>query len=259
MILTSKSQAAITETKNRDVWTDTKILLQLMLSGSYEQFTETNNLYYMGAAIPALFYSFDNDKRISSLAATKDIKNIVNHVGDAGVILSFPVVPAIFYFNGRKNNNAKSINFAMEVTATMYIAMVESAMISYVQVHNRPSTDNVSFWEKSFRGDSSFPSGHVVPYAALFFKTLQFYGPMWSLLPATLTIVSSLQRVQDQKHFLSDVVGAFFLTAFASEGVRKANKFKDNHPVYKWIFEHDVKVSYIHYKGTIGPRLVWSY
>ena len=133
-------------------------------------------------------------------------------------------------------------------------------MISLVHVHDRPVENGVGFWETAFRGDSSFPSGHIIPYAALFFKTLQFYGPYWSVIPGALTVISGQQRVEDGKHYLSDVVGAVFLTAFASEGVRQAAGYADNHPFYQRHFEDkDVQVGLIHHRGHFGPRIVWSF
>ncbi len=48
----------------------------------------------------------------------------------------------------------------------MYLADLETMLISHLPVHDRPRTDHLEFSEKAFRGDSSFPSGHVIPYAA---------------------------------------------------------------------------------------------
>jgi undecaprenyl-diphosphatase len=70
---------------------------------------------------------------------------------------------------------------------------------------------------------------------------------------------ASFQRVNERKHYVSDVVGAFFLSAFASEGVRVAHGHKKNHPFYKLIFEHDFKVGLYRHKDAVGPLVYWSF
>ena len=145
------------------------------------------------------------------------------------------------------------MQFMMEYASAMYLTLAETGILSYIQIHKRPSPHNISFWEKEFRGNSSWPSGHIVPYSALFFKTLQFYGPAWSTIPLALTLMSSLQRMQDGKHYLSDIVGAFFLSAIASEGVRKVANYNGNHGFYKRWIEHEAKVGMLRYKGAWGP------
>jgi hypothetical protein len=72
-------------------------------------------------------------------------------------------------------------------------------------------------------------------------------------------VMTSIQRVRDGKHYLSDVVGGFFLSAFASEGVRKAGNFEGNPPAYKFLFERNVAVGIIEHEGTIGPRLTFDW
>ncbi|MFT6070917.1 MAG: undecaprenyl-diphosphatase [Bacteriovoracaceae bacterium] len=247
----SGSESAPTD----DGWTDIKSTVGLMLRGSYLQFTTRNNLYYLGAGAAASWYAFEHDDRVAALTASKEIKNIVNHIGDAGVFFNFPFAAMGTWYLGKKSKNSKLQRFAMEYAAAMYLALGESGLVSYIQIHKRPSSHNVSFWEKEFRGDSSWPSGHIMPYSTLFFKTLQFYGPAWSSIPLVFTLVSGLQRMQDGKHYLSDIVGAFFFTAFASEGVRKAANYSGNHEFYKKWLEHDVELGMLYYKKTWGPKI----
>ena len=132
-----------------------------------------------------------------------------------------------------------------------------------MHIHRRPNEANLSNWETDFRDTSSFPSGHVVPYAALFFKTLQFYGPAWSVIPLAFTVMSAVHRVQDGKHYLSDVVGGFFLAGFASEGVRAASKYQEHDPFYKWWAQHDLKISLMHHEErgheAMGPLISFYY
>lgn len=242
-----------------DLWEDSKDALDLLVRGSYLQFTEVNNLYHAAWGVPAVAYAFKHDDRIKSRYGGSDIASVVDNVGDLGVVFNFPVLHAGFYYYGKKTGNNHHVQFAKEYFAAMYLALAESGLLSYVSVHSRPETSNQSFWETEFRGDSSWPSGHVVPYMTLFFKTLQFYGPKWSVIPFALSIMSSMQRIQDQKHWLSDVVGSFVLSAWASEGVRKAAGYDKNHPFYKWVFEREGSIGFIRYQDAIGPKVAWRF
>ena len=240
-------------------WEAIKDSFSLIFEGSYKQFTQGNNAYYAAAGIPAIWYSFENDDRINNRYGGTEIKNIVDNVGDAGVVFNFPLIHIGFYYYGKKTKNNHHIQFAKEYFAAMYLALAETGIMSYISVHERPEPHDVSFWEKEFRGDSSWPSGHVIPYMSLFFKTLQFYGPAWSTLPLALSILSSMQRIQDQKHWLSDITTSFFLSAWASEGVRAAAGYDKNHPFYKAVFEHHMQVGLIRHRNAIGPVVSWSF
>lgn len=242
-----------------DGWTDIKTTFSWLFKASYIQFTEPNNIYYglVGGAVS--WYAFEEDERVAALTMSKEIHNIVDHVGDAGVVFNFPLLHAGMWYYGKKTGNTHVMQFMMEYAAAMYLTLAETGLLSYIQIHKRPSPQNISFWEKEFRGDSSWPSGHIVPYSALFFKTLQFYGPAWSTIPLALTVLSGLQRMQDGKHYLSDIVGAFFLSAIASEGVRKTAGYTGNSSFYKRWMEHDVKVGMLRYKKAWGPLVSFSF
>lgn len=232
---------------------------QLILQGSIEQFKTENNLYYAGAAVPSIWYSFNEDKKVFSNAVKRDRPSYMDLAGDLGVILSFPIIPILAYSIGNHQNNRKVVNFSMEYAASLYLSLIETGLLSHIPIHERPNSENLNFWEKTFRGKSSFTSGHIVPFATLFFKTLQFYGPYYALAPLVLTTVASLQRIRQGRHYLSDIVGGFFLSAFASEGVRAAANNKNNHIVYKILFKHQAQIGFIRYKNTYGPRLSFNF
>ncbi len=256
-VLFSKNLSAA-ELSGETYWEGLKSSVSLFYQGSYMQFTAKNNLYYAGAALPALWYSFEEDKRITRHQMKKHIPKYMQISSDLAPVLSFPIIPITAFSLGAKYDNPKAMQFAKETFATMYLALVESAALSLIDVHERPKKDKLSQWETNFRGDSSFPSGHVVPYAALALKTLQFYGPYWAALPSAVFLVTSIQRVRDGKHYLSDVVGGFFLTAFASEGVRKAGKYQDADVAYRSIFD-SYRIGYTSYEGVVGPMVSFDW
>lgn len=223
--------------------------------GSYLQFQQPQNILYAGAAVPALWFSFQEDDRLSNLARSKKMPKHIQVTGELGVFFNMPLVPAGVYFWARHKENTHVMQFMMETLATSWLALAESGLLSFIQIHERPDLRETDFWEEAFRGNSSFPSGHMIPYAALTFKTLQFYGPAWTVAPLVLTVWASQQRVMDGKHYVSDVVGSFFLAAFASEGVRAAAGYDNNHPTYKWLFEREFNLGIIRRDNAIGPLI----
>jgi undecaprenyl-diphosphatase len=242
-------------------WEGLKSSLTLLYQGPYEQFRAENNLYYAAAAVPSLWFAFEEDKRLTNHSRTKKIPKTMQIVSDLAPALSFPLIHFAFLNYVIKKDNDRATQFAKEFFATMYLALLESAALSVVDIHERPDNDKskLSKWETNFRGNSSFPSGHVIPYAALAFKVFQFYGPWYAAAPAALFVVTSVQRVRDGKHYFSDIVGAFFLTAFASEGVKKAGGYADNHSAYKFIFERNLQVGYIEHRGSVGPKISFNW
>lgn len=256
-LITVNSYAA--ELNTEAYCTGLKTSFSYLYQGSYLQFQEKNNLYYAAAAAPALWFSFDQDKRISNNARIKSIPRVMKLTSDLAPVLGLPLISFATYSYGVKHDDQKMIQFAQEYFGAMYLAFIESAAISLIHIHERPSTDGLSKIETSLRGKSSFPSGHVIPYASLAFKTFQFYGPYAAIAPTGLLILTSIQRVRDGKHYLSDVVGGFFLSAFASEGVRRAGNYSGNHPAYKSLFERNVSLGVIEHQGVIGPRLSFDW
>lgn len=229
---------------NHNLWDDTKTTLDWMVKGSYMQFTETSSLVVLGASVVFFIPFWNSDKRLSANLAKKKDYDYEGWASSLGVAANFPILSLTTYAIGRSKDNEKLIKYSQEVTAATTLALVEASVISIVPLHPRPSPDNLSVWETAFRYESSFPSGHTVGWNVITFKTFQYYGIWPALAPATLTYFASVERVKTDKHYLSDVIGSSVIALMASEGVRAAAEHKDNHPAYKWIFEHDFKVGF---------------
>ena len=247
------------KTPGKELWGDFKTTLGYMARASYLQFTPLSNLAYAVNGTAATWYAFEHDDRLLHLISSKQDHRIYGNVADLAVLIHFPVVPVISYGLGRYQGNERMIRFAMEIAAATYLSSLEATLISRFHVHDRPSNRDLSKWETEFRGDSSFPSGHVMPMAVLTFKTLQFYGPLYALAPAALTVLTAYERVHSQKHYPSDVISGIFIAAIASEGVRVAGAYKDNHPFYRWAYEHQATVGILRQQNAWGPRITFSY
>ena len=232
---------------------DIGLFFNYLFHGSYLQFTQSENLYSAAGGVPFLWYSFEHDKRISSHLKNKNIPSLVRFIGqDLQIIGGLPLIPALFYYRGRHLDNDHHVQFALEYSAAMYLVYIETMLISFIPVHRRPSKEGLSRWETAFRGNSSFPSGHIVPFAVLTFKTWEFYNPWWSLIPASLTLMGSWQRVADQKHFPSDIIATLMLCAWASQGISAAASKKS-------LSSKRITMGLVRYEDTYGPQVTWNF
>lgn len=242
------------------LWSDILLTGRLMLHGLYLQFAQKENLYILPGAIASNSWAFDNDKRIRRNFRSKSLPSIVDNIGDFGVVLNFPIAMGGVWYYSKHSNNSKLTSFAIEWAATTYLSLAESGLLSFIHIHERPDTENLSTWEKGFRGDSSYPSGHVIPYMALTWTTFHYYGPYWALIPFGFSLASSYQRVKDDKHWVSDIVGSFFFTAFASYGVKaQMKKEKTKSFLSKAIIEHDLNFSIVPAFDTWMPIVTFRY
>lgn len=246
-------------TKN-DWGQDSLDAVKLLGEGSYRQFQSWGNLAHMGIFGGALWYTLEEDDRLSASMRRQKKRGLYGLVSDSAIVMNFPIVPAISYYFGRKNSDDKLIRFAKEVFAANYLAAIESSIISqFVDIHVRPDSSNANFFETAFRGNSSFPSGHVIPYTVLTWKLAQFYGPWWGLVPVPFMVITAYERMNSGKHFPSDVVGGMLLSVCASEGVRIASSYDDNHPFYQWIYQHQVSFTPILRQGHYGALASWHF
>lgn len=238
----------------------------LFKNGALLQFKSVENLYVLPIAVGSTYYTFEHDEEFSRSQRSKKLRKIYDITGDLGVLFNTPLVPMSFFYLGNNNSDSKMIQFSKEYMASLYLTLIETGLISYIPSHERPNKADQSFWETSFRGKNSFPSGHIVPYSVLFFKTLDYYGPGWAIVPGVLTYFSSLQRIREGRHYVSDIAGAFWLSYFASNGVKKAGIKKDSLQKSNISFLSNLsktidsyQISLLQYKKQIGPAIILNF
>ncbi len=253
------SSYTLAEESDWDHWKDFKTSFGYLVRGSYLQFTEPSVWIAAPLGTGALAYSFHHDARLANKYKGKKVNGFVDAIGEIAAIAATPIMPLAFYETSKLLKDPKLKQFSMELLSSVYLAMGEAALLSLIRIHERPNSEELGFWETAFRGDSSFPSGHIMSYAALTFKTFQFYGTWWAIPPAILTYLGAKQRIESRRHYLSDVVGGILITFFASEGVRKAANNKKNSLAYKLIFEHNFRATMIHQRDISGIQLSLSY
>ena len=251
------SQERPQETERPSAWSDLGTSCKWLYQGSYKQFNK-NNLYNLGVMVPTNWYWFGQDDYVLNSVQGKTVSNTVQTISDLAIFFATPIPTMTLYYIGRVNYDTNMMQYAMETFSAMYLTYIESYLISFIPIHERPDQNNLS-WAEELRGNSSFPSGHMASYSVLFAKTLQFYGPYWSLIPLAGAVATGYERVVSEKHYISDVFGGFFLSLLSSEGVRVAGQYKNNNPVFKFIFEHDPKLSFASNGKNFIYNISWSF
>jgi hypothetical protein len=242
-----------------DVWKDLGSAVRYAGHGSYMQFQSKTSYAYLGTGSVFLSHAFAEDDDLLQKFAKKKKSSFLDALDFAGVVGSSPLWPVGLYVYGRTSSNEHLIRFTMESSAAVLLAQIETVSLSLIDIHERPDDSDLSFWETQFRGDSSFPSGHVIPWFVLGFKAYQFYGPWVSTLPFALSLAVSYERVQSARHYWSDIVGSFIISAMASEGVRKAASYDKNHSAYKDHLENDLSWLPIFTHSTKGLLVTLNY
>lgn len=221
--------------------------IKIIFKSSYMQFSRPTSWAILGGGGLALWPIFNGDKKyLNKYSRNKPNSFLTFYGGTVSNVFNFPIIPITTYLMAKKSRNRKLYDFSIEYTACLYLALAEAGILSIVPVHKRPNGDeDLNFWEKAFRFESSFPSGHTIGFATLTFKVFQYYGPLYAIIPLASTIIASFERVKSQKHYPSDVVGSLLVSLLASEGTRIVyNKPKHYHGIYKFIFDHQVTMQF---------------
>ena len=231
----------------------------LMKQGSYAQFTDAPSLVLGATGLVALASAFGAKKYIESEIRSEEMSKEKELISNLNILFSLPIIPFTAWSLSKKYNNKKLRAFAMEYFSTLYLTKIEIFTMSFIPINKRPNSEGINAFEKHFRGQSSFPSGHMVPASTLFWKTFQYYGPLFSAAPLAWTILTGYQRVHSKRHHITDVIGTFFFAGMASEGVRIAANHDHNHPLYKWIFEHRLSLNFFKNRDLIQTTIDFTF
>lgn len=103
-------------------------------------------------------------------------------------------------------------SFAKSVFICQSVALILSGIMSFIPFHERPSKDNLTFWDTRFRGPSSFPSGHVIPYTVLTYYSFKHFGVLIALLFFIFLACTIYERLIRKRHYLIDILGGVLLS-----------------------------------------------
>ena len=119
---------------------DLKKSVFMIGEGAVKQFQTPTNLYGLPLAVSSLIYSFEHDKRISNHERSKRMSDVVKSTESLSILFNFPIIPIGAYYLGHYKGDEKLTQFGIETFSTLYLALIESAAISLIPVHDRPDT-----------------------------------------------------------------------------------------------------------------------
>lgn len=240
---------------------DTFTMGRMIRKASYIQFTGPQSWAIMGVGLGTVLLVYNNDKKLLRQWDGNGPSSTVKIFGDYGALfLNLPFFAMGLNQLAKHKNNPKLYHFSLEYAATAYLTLPETYIISAIPIHKRPSTQNQNFVERYFRLKSSFPSGHMAAVSSLFFKTLQYYGPLVATPALAMAVMTATHRMQTHRHWPSDVIGTFFLGWLASEGTRMVHHQPQHYDrLYRFIYRHQLTVSPTWTEEMKGLRLSMAF
>ncbi|MBT6716988.1 MAG: phosphatase PAP2 family protein [Nitrospina sp.] len=163
-------------------------------------------------------------------STTDDLANIFEPFGNGAF-----TVPALvgFYIFGHFNENEKAKRTALIATESFLVTGLYTTVIKVAFGRHRPSTGDSSTSFDGFTTDhSSFPSGHTSTAFAIATVVANEYEKVPYIKPISygLAALTGLSRINDEKHWASDIFFGAALGYFTSKTIlRLHNNKKGQH------------------------------
>jgi len=209
--------------------------LSIAWDSSYSQLAHADTLSTLGIGALAVWAADDRDDAwLDKLRQREYLTNdIVSFVGDE-TALALTAVPAITWLLANQSEDEKLRRYSIETMSAISLVYAETLFIAHViPTHDRPRDSEgnpaTSFFDTAFRGEYSFPSGHMIAPFLVTMKTWDYYGWQAAFLPATVTAVSAFNRIADGSHYPSDVVASAVLSLSAHWATRRTTRERDEH------------------------------
>lgn len=168
-------------------------------------------------------------------------------------LYSLPML-GIIYFTGRKNNHHR--NVALTGVKAFVLSGGASYIFKYLFHRHRPSNNdppNAYLWEGPFpftTDYTSFPSGHTTTAFAIASVLAQGYkDKIWvGITSYSMATLVGLSRINDGKHWATDVIAGAALGTFVGLTLSKIN-FDGN---------KNIRISPAAFNGGYGMRIVYQ-
>ncbi len=165
---------------------------------------------------------FENNRS----STTDDVSNIFEKFGNGAI--SFPVLGA-FYLYGYFGENAKAERTALIAAESFLITGLFTTVLKTAAGRHRPSTGDSSTSFDGFTTDHhSFPSGHSATVFAIATVIANEYEDAPYIKPISYGIatMAGLSRINDKKHWASDVFFGAALGYFTSKTLLRLHSNK---------------------------------
>jgi len=197
---------------------------------SYGQLQHTDTLTTLGLGAAATWLVEDNDDSLLARYQGKEFltSGLFDAVGDQ-TALALAAAPVVTWLVSSWTKDEKLRSYSIESLSAIVLTYAETELITNaIPTHERPRNeagDEASnFFDTAFRGQYSFPSGHLIGPFIVTMKTWDYYGWQVALLPATVTGVSAFNRIADGSHYPSDIAAAAVLSLSAHFATRRETR-----------------------------------
>lgn len=206
-------------------WHETKIIFGITTKGLVNEVTDYQSLAMLASAGGVVYLLSLDENNQQQIVEDANILGSNGHkfADNMGNLLNAQILQGGLYLWAYRSGNNKLLDFCREVVAAEFITIAQTIAISAIPFHERPvyrrgeeEESEDSTFNKILHGASSFPSGHAISSSVLMFKSWEHFG--WKAgVPATaLNLYICWARVEEGKHYLTDVFGTIALAGVAS-------------------------------------------
>lgn len=200
---------------------------------SYTQLLHSDTLLTLTLGTAVTWIADDNDDAwLADLQKNEFLTNgFFDSIGDQAA-LALAAAPVVTWLIANWTQDEKLHRYSIETMSAIVLTYAETVIITNaIPTHGRPRDEEgdpaSSFFDTAFRGKYSFPSGHLIGPFIVTLKTYEYYGWKGAILPATVTGVSTFNRIADGSHYPSDVVAAAVLSLSAHLSTRRQTRERD--------------------------------
>ncbi len=194
------------------------------------QFTQPDSLAFIGLAACSIYAL---DRKDTELQADVEGGEIIGKRGQKagdiiGVATNIPLIQIGIYLYASLNYDWKMHEFSMVLLTTHLLVNLEALAISNIKYHQRPvvergeiEDEEQQFFNRAFRGRSSFPSGHMLGVIVLTIAGWDYYGLKIGLPCLAAALFTAWVRVEEGEHYVSDIVGSVAMAGIAYYSVSR--------------------------------------
>ena len=159
-------------------------------------------------------------------STTDDFSDVFETFGSSAIV--FPTLVG-FYLYGQFGENEKIERTALLAAESLLVSSLFNSVLKVMMRRTRPF-DGVSAdtFDSSFTGNNSFPSGHTTTAFAIATVVANEYEKVPFIAPISYGIatLTGLSRLNDQKHWASDVFFGAALGYFTSKTILRLHSNK---------------------------------
>lgn len=157
------------------------------------------------------------------------LNSFASFVQQFGDYPSFGIIGA-FYAGGVLSDDSRAKSTAVDALASSFVgAGIITTSLKVVTGRSRPNAGDGTYSFQPFGGDHSFPSGHTTQAFAIASVIGEHYDEPWiDITSYGIATLVGLARIEQEKHFPSDVVAGAVIGTVVGKTITRYNKAHPN-------------------------------